>query len=163
MPVSYTSISASIEEAKESLEKGDYPKALFGALTAAAGCARLRFPLGTRSRRDPSKTMDDAEALGTFLAEQMKRIEVCRAQSDGTDLPAERLLYPWLVNSMKHGAEATDQVGFGPTPAAPPEKRDPGPPEQLIVTAALLTLIVNAVEQAKESQHVPDKGEQPGE
>ena len=98
-------VYARIEDAAILAEAGRYEGALLLLLVAVAATSRKRYRQGTKSRKDPSKTMDDKEAFETFLRDEIWRLR--KGANDtityrGGKVPIEEFLYIFLRCHLVH-------------------------------------------------------------
>jgi hypothetical protein len=151
------SVMNRLVDAKLLYDAGRHEGALLSVLVAVAGSSRKRFPSGTRSRRDASRQMGDAEAFESFMGEEMQRVGACRVLFGGQCHTAERIFYKWLRCSLAHEAELPEQVVFqaGPSNCQASICRDQGPPERLVITHPIVLLIGQVVSMACENSDVP--------
>lgn len=152
------SITNRLVDMKLLYDAGRHEGALLSVLVAVAGSSRKRFPLGTKSRKNSSKQMGDAEAFETFMGEEMQRVGACSVMFDGQCNAAERIFYKWLRCSLAHEAELPDQVVFraGPSNCEASIRRDAGPPERLVITHPIVLLIGHVVSTACDNSDVPE-------
>lgn len=152
------SIAERLIDAKCLLDQNRHEGALLSVLVAAAGSSRRRFPLGTQSIRRPKEKMGDAEAFETFMMQEMQKVGVCSVCFDGKCNSAERIMYKWLRCSLAHEAELPSQISFcsGESNTIAEIRRDPGPPERLVVTHSIILLIAEVIAKAPENGDVPE-------
>ena len=152
------SITNRLQDAKLLYDAGRHEGALLSVLVAVVGSSRKRFPLGTQSRKDPSKQMGDAEAFETFMGEAMQLVGACSVLFGGQCHTAERIFYKWLRCSLAHEAELPEQVVFqaGASNCQASISRDAGPPERLVITHLIVLLIGHVVSTARENADLPE-------
>jgi len=98
-------VYARIEDAGVLADAGRYEGALLMLLIAVAATSRKRYPLGTKSLKDPSKDMGDAEAFKTFLRDEIWRLvkeHDDTVQFRGKKIPIEDFLYKFLRCELVH-------------------------------------------------------------
>lgn len=98
-------VYARIEDAGVLADAGRYEGALLMLLIAVAATSRKRYPLGTKSRNNPSKDMGDGEAFKTFLHDEMWRLvkeHDDTVQVRGQKVPIEDFLYKFLRCELVH-------------------------------------------------------------
>jgi hypothetical protein len=153
------SITSRLEDAKLLYDSGRHEGALLSVLVAVSGSSRRRYPQGTKSIKDPSNLMGDAEAFKTFVAAEMQRVGACSVLFDGKCNSAEEVFYKWLRCSLAHEAELPRQIAFQPGPSNCQASIciAPGSPERLVVTHPIVLLIAHVVSTAAENADIPER------
>jgi hypothetical protein len=153
-------IAARIEDAAVLMETGRWEGALLSTLVAIAGSSRQRFPTGTPSIANASKSMGDRECFQEFVRAQIPEISSFKSLSvefEGQVRPIGEILYTWLRCTLAHEARLPPEIRFVPDTKVGHIEigHHVGPPERIVLTHSIVILLADMVIRAEENAHLP--------
>ena len=154
------SVESRLRDALDLWEGSRREGALLQVLVAVAATSRFRYPTSVASRRDPKKSMGDAEAFETYFNEELPNIADVRSFSfffEGQTRSLGWVLYKWFRCSLFHEGTLAAQVALVP-PAFKGSfalTNHAGPPPRIELTDTLVILLADLVCRSKENVGLP--------